>query len=507
MDPDSPAPSMEQIVVGAQPDHPGLKKRPPYWFPYATMAKGRWLGREILEVVSTEFRDRSMEYYRYALESGVTSINGKAASPDTIIKNGDRIENIVHRHEPPVTSTPVEIVLHDTERDFIAVNKPGSIPVHPCGRYFHNSLTEILKRDFGFKQVHTINRLDRLTSGLMVIPLNVKLAQTITQEFVAGSVKKEYVARVNGHFPDGDIVCSQPLITVDRQVGLNIVHPHGKHAVTVFTKMRYDPETDTSIVHCKPQTGRSHQIRVHLQYLGHPISNDSVYADPRIWGHHLAKGGIDLTPSDERSAPAPPEQAKAILSEHYENPEMLSSDVSSRKLEIADGRVQQRKLLPRETGDDIGMGSKVPLSAEAVEIITRLRNLKDENEDWSRWRDVIFRAKGALSPSGVITKKALPPQNRRERGTKGPSQEEEEAALADPHRDSNQLSADEASAKATIAQDPETGSLYCPECYLPLHPDPKPEDLYIFLHAWRYTMSLGTFETDLPEWAASNYKW
>jgi hypothetical protein len=59
----TPIPSMEQTIVESQPGHPGLKKHPPYWFPYATMAKGRWLGREILEVVSTEFRDRSMEYY------------------------------------------------------------------------------------------------------------------------------------------------------------------------------------------------------------------------------------------------------------------------------------------------------------------------------------------------------------------------------------------------------------------------------------------------------------
>jgi len=90
---------------------PGLKKIPPYWYPYTTYAKERWLGREILEVVSTEFRDRSMEYYvcsfslpllqadpeivtlqRYALESGVTTINGEVAKPDTVIQNGDRIE-------------------------------------------------------------------------------------------------------------------------------------------------------------------------------------------------------------------------------------------------------------------------------------------------------------------------------------------------------------------------------------------------------------------------------
>jgi hypothetical protein len=133
--------------------------------PYTTMAKGRWLGREMLEVVSTEFRDRSIDYYaspsnflsehltnnahastqRYALESGVTTINGEIAKPDTIIRNGDRIEfdvflatkfpmrlnlwprNVVHRHEPPVTAKPVKIIHHDAEREFIVIDKPGSI--------------------------------------------------------------------------------------------------------------------------------------------------------------------------------------------------------------------------------------------------------------------------------------------------------------------------------------------------------------------------------------------
>lgn len=195
---------------------PGLKKIPPYWYPYTTMAKGRWLGREILEVVSTEFRDRSVEYYvrklcynarcvadrfgvcqgqRYALESGVTTINGKVAKPATIVRNGDRIEyvsccypcmhhsevfilgtrNVVHRHEPPVTATPVRIVHHDKERGFLVIDKPGSIvrtsidichspgltstrtkPVHAAGRYFRNSLVEILKNDFGFEKVYSI---------------------------------------------------------------------------------------------------------------------------------------------------------------------------------------------------------------------------------------------------------------------------------------------------------------------------------------------------------------
>ena len=64
---------------------------------------------------------------RYALESGVTTINGKIAKPDNVVRNGDRIENIVHRHEPPVASKPVKVLLEDRERDFIVIDKPGSI--------------------------------------------------------------------------------------------------------------------------------------------------------------------------------------------------------------------------------------------------------------------------------------------------------------------------------------------------------------------------------------------
>ncbi|KZT06240.1 pseudouridine synthase [Laetiporus sulphureus 93-53] len=540
-----------------------LKKIPPYWYPHTTMAKGRWLGREILEVVSTEFRDRSMEYYRYALDSGVTTINGKVAKPGTIIQNGDRIENVVHRHEPPVTSTPVRIVHHDQERQFIVLDKPGSIPVHATGRYFRNSLVEILKNDFGLEKVHTINRLDRLTSGLMIIPLSASLANTLSQEFATGLVRKQYVARCKGKFPTEEIICEEPLLTVDRQMGLNIVHPEGKPAKTTFKRLHYDVNTNTSVVHCRPFTGRSHQIRVHLQFLGYPIANDPVYSKTKIWGEKLGKGGLDLTPSDERSAPAPPEQFNL---QGADNPESLSRRQPSRTPELnaeptepkelpgktsnnQDGQEEETsagrpKLLPRETGHDIGLGSPVPLSAEMVGVITRLRNMKDENEDWSRWRDVVFRAKGALSPYGV--KVPLPPQNRRKRG--GPvhrsvTHEKDDGAngAANTEPEPTQLTLEEALEKAqefeslqTAESPTETPVLltpsefpvpapimdesshtltaaevasYCPECYLPLHPDPKPERLYIFLHALRYTTSLGTFETEMPEWASEGFTW
>ncbi|KAL4079052.1 pseudouridine synthase [Scleroderma citrinum] len=505
----SGGPQTLQLVQGSVP---GIRKLAPYWYPYTTMAKERWLGRETLEVVSTEFRDRSMEYYRYALASGVTSINGKVAKPDSIIKNGDRIENVVHRHEPPITSTPVKIIHYDKEREYLVINKPGSIPVHAAGRYYHHSLVQILYNDFGFDKVYTINRLDRLTSGLMIVPLNADLARSLSAEFVNGSVRKEYVARCMGKFPAEEIVCEQPLLTIDRQMGLNIVHPEGKPAKTVFNRIRYDENSRTSVVRCRPFTGRSHQIRVHLQFLGHPIANDPIYSEDRIWGPSLGEGGIDVVPCDERTAPAPPPHLQ-----NGHSPEILSLGTND-DVPLDN----KRKLLPRETGHDIGMGSPVPLSSEAVQVITRLRNMKacfDEDEDWSRWRDVVFRAKGALTPKSYRMP-PLPPQNNRRWGG------EKHIPSIPPGTDNTtsstdvecadivpQLSFDEALARLPAmeaqapAVDPNTGTLYCPDCYLPLHPDPIPEKLYIFLHALKYTTSLGSFETEMPEWASEGWEW
>ncbi|KAF9550617.1 tRNA-pseudouridine synthase [Agrocybe pediades] len=522
-------------------DVDGLKKIPPYWYPYTTMTKLRWIGRELLEVVSTEFRDRSMEYYRYALESGVTTVNGKVARPDTILRNGDRVENVVHRHEPPVTSTPVKVLLHDVEREFIVVDKPGSIPVHASGRYYKNSLIEILVNDFGYEKCYPVNRLDRLTSGLMIIPLSAQRARQLTLEFMAGTVRKEYVARVKGHFPSEEITCEEPLLTVDRQMGLNIVHPEGKPAKTVFNIIHYDENTGSSVVRCRPFTGRSHQIRVHLQFLGYPIANDPVYSEKKIWGENVGKGGIDVVPSDNREAPAPPSHLQELV-DAQGSPETLNKSGA----QATEAPASSAKLLPRETGEDIGMGSPVPLSAEAVSVITRLRNMKDEDEDWSRWRDVVFRAKGLMKPSGMVIKPP-PPQNRRKRGGKAelvsdmvetevepistpsseitspsPTAEADDVALQNLSLKDEaeteplagpQLTVEEAIERVSNA--PATGietvsngeQIYCPECYLPLHPDPKPEKLYIFLHALKYTISLGEFSTEMPNWAAKGWTW
>ena len=290
-----------ELLAGAEYviDHEkGLRRVKPYFFEFKTWVKGRWIGKSLVELFTTEFRDRDPEYYRQAILDGRVKVNGKPSNGETIVKNGDVLTHTSHRHEPPVTSKPVEIIHQD--ESMIVVNKPAGIPVHPAGRYRHNSVLNILSVEHKVSPtIAPCNRIDRLTSGLSFYAQHASSAETMRKYLFDRELSKEYVARVVGDFPEGEIVCEEPVKTVNPLLGLNRVSPDGKTAKTWFRKMSYNGVT--SVVHCKPFTGRTHQIRVHLQHLGHPIANDPLYANRRVWGDNLteARGKSDEEVSEK----------------------------------------------------------------------------------------------------------------------------------------------------------------------------------------------------------------
>lgn len=259
-----------------------------------------------------------------AIERGNVVINGAPVpTVNTIVKNGDIISHTLHRHEPPVSAQPIGIVHEDN--DMIVIDKPAGIPVHPAGRYNFNSIIEIMRAERSNAWAPLpCNRLDRLTSGVMFIGKNAKAAEKISMQIQGRSVKKEYVARVIGEFPEGDVLCKQPVMQISPKLGLNRARASGKEAETIFKRLAYYPpvkkaqlsddlSTDTrtekektrdskmewkakeghSIVRCLPVTGRTHQLRVHLQFLGHPISNDPIYCNQRVFGPNLAAGDAE----------------------------------------------------------------------------------------------------------------------------------------------------------------------------------------------------------------------
>jgi len=248
----------------------------PYIYTYQVYCKGRWEGKTLLNILIDEFKTHEEDYYKRAFKFGAISLNYQNVTEDTIVKSGDLLSHTVHRHEPPVTSLPIKIIFENDE--MIVLDKPSSLAVHPSGRFRHNTVLFILEKEFDKKNLHLIHRIDRLTSGILILGKDTNSANKLSKFVREGNVKKTYLAQVKGQFPEEEQDVNQPLDS-DRESGIIEVNENGKQSRTLFKRLSYNPTKNTSIVKCKPLTGRTHQIRVHLKWLGYPIINDPLYDD------------------------------------------------------------------------------------------------------------------------------------------------------------------------------------------------------------------------------------
>jgi Pseudouridylate synthases, 23S RNA-specific len=184
----------------------------PYPFTFATYAKERWLGRTVLDVYNTEFGSYPKCYYETAIKEGRILVNGEKVDCEYIVKGNDELAHVVHRHEPAVEIAPVQEdspespyikVIHEDD-NLIVVDKPSTLPIHPCGGYNLNSLFHILSQQNPSLKgnLFNVHRLDRLTSGLTIIAKSSQTA-TVLGKCIMNREKchKVYIARVKGKFP------------------------------------------------------------------------------------------------------------------------------------------------------------------------------------------------------------------------------------------------------------------------------------------------------------------
>ena len=386
----------------------GLRYVKPYHFTFTTHCKGRWIGRKLIDVFSSEFRMESIDYYKAAVQKGKITVNGNIVEPDRILKQNDLIRTCIHRHEPPVSDNPIEFVKNDDE--MVVINKPSSIPVHPCGRYRHNTIVFILGEDYGLTNLHTIHRIDRLTSGILMFAKTVSKAQEMEKYVKGRLVKKDYLCRVAGRFPPETLTCSEPIMVVSHKVGVCQVKAEGKEAKTEFNFVSYNGKS--SVVRCVPQTGRMHQIRVHLQFLGYPILNDPIYNKPDVWGESNGKGGTTEPVAEILAALERGRKDSILKSRQHES----SNNVAS------------------GNGDNIGSNQ---------------HNYENESD--------------------TISNKIPPKKQKLCFGEGNPSYDSE-----------------------------------CTECQNPI-PDPKPNELCIYLHALSYKGPGWEYKTSTPEWANADW--
>lgn len=449
----------------------GLRKVYPYYFTFTTFTKGRWVGEKILDVFAREFRAHPAEEYERCIKAGTLTVNYEKVPTDYRLKHNDLLANIVHRHEVPVTSQPITIVHMDD--DIVVVNKPASIPVHPCGRYRHNTVVFILAKEYNLKNLRTIHRLDRLTSGLLLFGRSPKKARQMEHQIRNRQVQKEYICRVEGEFPDGIIECKEPIEVVSYKIGVCKVSAKGKECTTTFQKLGYNGTS--SVVLCKPLTGRMHQIRVHLQYLGYPVVNDPLY-NHEVFGPAKGRGGDIGGKSDEQLV-------KDLINIHN----------AENWLGI-DGDSELSMFKPMK--NDLEDGKGPILSDDDSESVSREASPCSESP-----RPVSL---GSESPNENMCASILTPNTLNVVGS---------VHTGSSNSSSTALNTRLQSQKVTVATqtghespdlafnpDKMTTDKHCYECKV-RYRDPKPQDLVMYLHAWKYKGPGWEYETELPEWA------
>ena len=172
-----------------------------------------------------------------------------------------------------------EIVYEDDW--LLIVNKSANLPVHPSLNHYDISLSNGIRAYFDKiglnKTVRLVNRIDKDTTGLVVIAKCEYVQECLIKQMNDDSFIKEYIAIARG-MVDSSGVIDFPIARKDGSIIERCVDlVHGENAITNYVRLNYNPELDISLVKCRLLTGRTHQIRVHFAYIGHPLLGDSLY--------------------------------------------------------------------------------------------------------------------------------------------------------------------------------------------------------------------------------------
>ena len=241
-----------------------------------------YAGLRLIDFLCSRFKYHTREQWNDIILRGKVSVNGAGSDPEYVLKKNDSVSYTVVLREPPV-DTDINI-LHE-EDTFLVAYKPGNLPSHADGNFIKNTFIYILRRRMiahGYSgPVKLVHRLDRETSGVMVIGKTDDAHRNLVRQFEEGAVKKEYLAVARGVIAE-DVFEVSGAIAPDEESAISIrkkVVPEGTHdSRPAFTQFEVvERFADSTLARCFPATGRTNQIRIHLAHVGHPLIGDKLY--------------------------------------------------------------------------------------------------------------------------------------------------------------------------------------------------------------------------------------
>ena len=208
------------------------------------------------------------------IASQVWLSNGRKPRPALAVRAGDTVH--IDRPAPIEPEVPREFPILAADPYFMAIDKPAGLPMHTTAKFWKNTLVAILRERYPEEGLQICHRIDRETSGVLLIARTREAASYLKRAFASRAVKKTYLALVHGVPAPSSGVIDAPIRLIESRSHLMMgVEDDGLPAVTRYVV--HTAFARHSLIEASPESGRQHQIRVHLAHIGHPIVGDKLY--------------------------------------------------------------------------------------------------------------------------------------------------------------------------------------------------------------------------------------
>ena len=227
-------------------------------------------------------KDISVRLFRKLYKNKNIYVNGQNVKRKHILKAGDIVSLVIEDEEENSTPEPMALDIIYEDYDILVLNKQPYIVVHPTRSHQENTISNGLSYYFKSKdikrKIRFVNRLDMNTSGILIVAKSAFAHQQLALQFINDQVEKKYIAVVAGVVEKDEDIIELPIGREEVENVKRVVTEDGQKAITKYKVLERYPKA--TLLEVQIFTGRTHQIRVHLNHIGHPIIGDSLYYKP-----------------------------------------------------------------------------------------------------------------------------------------------------------------------------------------------------------------------------------